>query len=153
MAASAAMGMKEICLTAHHEGGFALWPSNYTECVRACVRVCIRACVPPSWLTGWPLVSCPATHVLNLFSACCLTMFCVSAPHSTSPQPGLPPVPLSPALDTTPLQGHYAFALNNTRSTYTLSNRLPSPSSPPGQLLRGCLQLAWGQGRCPARVC
>ena len=26
-----AMGMKEICLTAHHEGGFALWPSNYTE--------------------------------------------------------------------------------------------------------------------------
>eukprot|EP00051_Salpingoeca_urceolata_P027593 m.482267 g.482267 ORF g.482267 m.482267 type:complete len:515 (+) comp22486_c0_seq1:4013-5557(+) len=28
---SAAMGMKEICLTAHHEGGFALWPSKYTE--------------------------------------------------------------------------------------------------------------------------
>jgi alpha-L-fucosidase len=25
-----AMGMKEICLTAHHEGGFALWPSNFT---------------------------------------------------------------------------------------------------------------------------
>ena len=33
MAASAAMGMKEICLTAHHEGGFALWPSftNYRQ--------------------------------------------------------------------------------------------------------------------------
>lgn len=31
MAASAAMGMKEICLTAHHEGGFALWPSKYTN--------------------------------------------------------------------------------------------------------------------------
>merc|ERR1712113_962296 len=31
MAASAAMGMKEICLTAHHEGGFALWPSQYTN--------------------------------------------------------------------------------------------------------------------------
>jgi alpha-L-fucosidase len=28
---SAAMGMKEICLTAHHEGGFALWPSNFTD--------------------------------------------------------------------------------------------------------------------------
>ena len=25
------MGMKEICLTAHHEGGFALWPSKFTE--------------------------------------------------------------------------------------------------------------------------
>ena len=31
MRASAAMGMKEICLTAHHEGGFALWPSNFTK--------------------------------------------------------------------------------------------------------------------------
>ena len=31
MASAAAMGMKEICLTAHHEGGFALWPSNFTE--------------------------------------------------------------------------------------------------------------------------
>eukprot|EP01065_Artemidia_motanka_P032943 TRINITY_DN39921_c0_g1_i1.p1 TRINITY_DN39921_c0_g1~~TRINITY_DN39921_c0_g1_i1.p1 ORF type:complete len:524 (+),score=162.30 TRINITY_DN39921_c0_g1_i1:65-1573(+) len=31
MAASVAMGMKEICLTAHHEGGFALWPSKYTN--------------------------------------------------------------------------------------------------------------------------
>lgn len=27
---SVAMGMREICLTAHHEGGFALWPSNHT---------------------------------------------------------------------------------------------------------------------------
>ena len=25
------MGMKEICLTAHHEGGFALWPSKFTN--------------------------------------------------------------------------------------------------------------------------
>lgn len=31
MEASAAMGMKEICLTAHHEGGFALWPSNFSN--------------------------------------------------------------------------------------------------------------------------
>ena len=31
MESSAAMGMKEICLTAHHEGGFALWPSKYTN--------------------------------------------------------------------------------------------------------------------------
>ena len=31
MASAKAMGMKEICLTAHHEGGFALWPSNFTE--------------------------------------------------------------------------------------------------------------------------
>lgn len=31
MAASSAMGMREICLTAHHEGGFALWPSKYTN--------------------------------------------------------------------------------------------------------------------------
>ena len=30
MRQATAMGMKEICLTAHHEGGFALWPSNYT---------------------------------------------------------------------------------------------------------------------------
>lgn len=30
MQASSAMGMKEICITAKHEGGFALWPSNYT---------------------------------------------------------------------------------------------------------------------------
>eukprot|EP00756_Hemistasia_phaeocysticola_P045537 Hpha_TRINITY_DN19285_c0_g1::TRINITY_DN19285_c0_g1_i1::g.194424::m.194424/K01206/FUCA; alpha-L-fucosidase len=28
---SKAMGMKEICLTAQHEGGFALWPSKYTK--------------------------------------------------------------------------------------------------------------------------
>lgn len=31
MAASAALGMKEICLTAKHQGGFALWPSKYTN--------------------------------------------------------------------------------------------------------------------------
>ena len=31
MKASAAMGMKEICITAHHEGGFALWPSKHTN--------------------------------------------------------------------------------------------------------------------------
>lgn len=31
MEASTAMGMKEICITAHHEGGFALWPSNFTN--------------------------------------------------------------------------------------------------------------------------
>ena len=27
---SVALGMKEICLTAKHEGGFALWPSEFT---------------------------------------------------------------------------------------------------------------------------
>lgn len=32
MAASAALGMREIILTAHHEGGFALWPSKFTNC-------------------------------------------------------------------------------------------------------------------------
>ena len=31
MAASASLGMKEIIITAHHEGGFALWPSNFTN--------------------------------------------------------------------------------------------------------------------------
>ena len=31
MAASTAMGMKEICLTAHHEGGFALWPTKFSN--------------------------------------------------------------------------------------------------------------------------
>lgn len=30
MAASASLGMREIILTAHHEGGFALWPSKFT---------------------------------------------------------------------------------------------------------------------------
>jgi hypothetical protein len=30
MEASALMGMKEIIITAHHEGGFALWPSKHT---------------------------------------------------------------------------------------------------------------------------
>lgn len=30
MAASAALGMREICLTAKHFGGFTLWPSNFT---------------------------------------------------------------------------------------------------------------------------
>ena len=30
MAASAALGMKEICITAKHQGGFTLWPSNHT---------------------------------------------------------------------------------------------------------------------------
>ena len=28
--ASAALGMREIIITAHHEGGFALWPSKFT---------------------------------------------------------------------------------------------------------------------------
>jgi len=46
------------------------------------------------------------------------------------PATGASSVLLSSALDTTPLQGHYAFALNNTRTTHTLSNRLPSPSFP-----------------------
>lgn len=31
MRAASALGTKEICLTAQHEGGFALWPSNYTN--------------------------------------------------------------------------------------------------------------------------
>eukprot|EP00038_Savillea_parva_P005285 m.150703 g.150703 ORF g.150703 m.150703 type:complete len:549 (-) comp11686_c1_seq4:98-1744(-) len=30
MKASAALGMKEICITARHQGGFTLWPSNHT---------------------------------------------------------------------------------------------------------------------------
>ena len=25
------LGVQEICLTAQHEGGFSLWPSNFTE--------------------------------------------------------------------------------------------------------------------------
>ena len=31
MAATVALGAREVCLTAHHEGGFALWPSNFTK--------------------------------------------------------------------------------------------------------------------------
>ena len=31
MRTAAALGSREICLTAHHEGGFALWPSNFTS--------------------------------------------------------------------------------------------------------------------------
>lgn len=31
MECSAAMNMREICLTAHHEGGFALWPSKHSN--------------------------------------------------------------------------------------------------------------------------
>eukprot|EP00035_Acanthoeca_spectabilis_P019487 m.426178 g.426178 ORF g.426178 m.426178 type:complete len:238 (-) comp16862_c0_seq28:1132-1845(-) len=30
MEASAALGMKEICITAKHQGGFTLWPSKFT---------------------------------------------------------------------------------------------------------------------------
>jgi alpha-L-fucosidase len=30
MAHAVALGTDEICLTAHHEGGFALWPTNYS---------------------------------------------------------------------------------------------------------------------------
>jgi hypothetical protein len=30
MEASALLGMREIIITAHHEGGFALWPSKFT---------------------------------------------------------------------------------------------------------------------------
>ena len=29
--AAKALGVQEICLTAQHEGGFALWPSNWTN--------------------------------------------------------------------------------------------------------------------------
>ena len=29
--AAKSLGVQEICLTAQHEGGFALWPSNYTN--------------------------------------------------------------------------------------------------------------------------
>jgi alpha-L-fucosidase len=25
------MGMKEVCLTARHAGGFAMWPSKFTD--------------------------------------------------------------------------------------------------------------------------
>ena len=31
MAASASLGMKEIIITAHHEGGFCLWPTNFSN--------------------------------------------------------------------------------------------------------------------------
>jgi len=31
MQTAAALGSREICLTAHHEGGFTLWPSNYSD--------------------------------------------------------------------------------------------------------------------------
>ena len=27
-----AFGASEVCITAHHEGGFALWPSNHSGC-------------------------------------------------------------------------------------------------------------------------
>lgn len=30
-ATAIALGAKEMCITAHHEGGFALWPSNFTN--------------------------------------------------------------------------------------------------------------------------
>lgn len=30
-----ALGMKEICFTAKHAGGFTMWPSNFTPYVRA----------------------------------------------------------------------------------------------------------------------
>ena len=31
MAAATSLGTSEICLTAHHEGGFLLWPSNFSN--------------------------------------------------------------------------------------------------------------------------
>ena len=46
-----ALGAQEICLTAHHEGGFALWPSNYTTYVRRssnCSRCCCPLTPPPA---------------------------------------------------------------------------------------------------------
>ena len=31
MAVAKAFGASEVCITAHHEGGFTLWPSNFSD--------------------------------------------------------------------------------------------------------------------------
>ena len=31
MQVAKAFGASEVCITAHHEGGFALWPSNFSD--------------------------------------------------------------------------------------------------------------------------
>jgi hypothetical protein len=45
MEASASLGMKEICLTAKHFGGFALWPSNHTPVVIPSTLLNSQTCV------------------------------------------------------------------------------------------------------------
>jgi len=57
------MGAKEICLTAHHEGGFCLWPTKYSnysvlaspfkkDIVRMFVESCVKFGVKPCFYIG-----------------------------------------------------------------------------------------------------
>ncbi|EGD82959.1 hypothetical protein, variant [Salpingoeca rosetta] len=73
--AAKAMGAGEICLTAHHEGGFCLWPSkfsNYTvmqsphkhDIVEAFVKSCRKYDVRPCFYIG-PNANGYFTQVLN----------------------------------------------------------------------------------------
>lgn len=50
VAVAQSWGARQICLTAHHSGGFALWQTNATEYVTSLSRLCPSGSICSSWL-------------------------------------------------------------------------------------------------------
>ena len=51
---AAAFGAKEICLTAHHEGGFCLWDTKFSNCetifhAKLSIALPPATCLAPAW--------------------------------------------------------------------------------------------------------